>query len=338
MEIKRSPENEKRRNYIINKLATFGTKTDPRALSADQLILYLVQWLRLSHLISVELSSPTLSMEDKHRYKSLQLKFEGAVKPQLIKYKDFLNNQESSTLQSYFALKISEFLTLSQEIRKTNPSLAGEILEQAEMFLQIYQSSIETHIFQTADIQIKTNINEVKHLISETLKNPKPFESSKSSPNARINSHETKSASNPWRNDNAKSFNKIGDKFQNTITKVQIWSATTWNQIQEVTTEISQKLQKDLQQSLEYRRDQRKMRQIARDDLLFQKFSNLLAISRSILINDVTWQLKITRRRLMEKFLNWKKKLDFRIDGEYIVSQSISFFSDELDSQFKSWN
>ncbi len=338
MESTRSPTNQKRRQSVIKKLASFGTSVQPTNLSADQLILYLIQWLRLSKLISVELSSPNLDIKEKLNYELLQARFEEKVQPQLLKYKKFLNNQEPSILHDYFSIKISEFLTLSRDIRRTNPSLAGEILEQAEMFLRIYQSSIDIYIFQAAEHQIKSNSDEVKQLISKFSKTSESSESSKPKPDSRKTSQYSNKRPYHRRNKDSNIFDTMGKDFQNTIEKVQIWGAMTWDQIQGTATETAREIQENMQKSSDYRHNQRKMRRDARDDLLFQRFTKLLAISRRILIRDMTWHLKITRRRLMEKLPPWQKKFDFRIDGKYIVSQSISFFSDNIDSQFKSWN
>ncbi|MHA1672694.1 MAG: hypothetical protein ACTSYI_03620 [Promethearchaeota archaeon] len=337
MESTRSPTNQKRRKSVIKKLASFGTTVQPANLSADQLILYLIQWLRLSKLISAELNSPTLDTKEKLNYERLQARFEEKVQPQLFKYKKFLNNQEPSTLQDYFSLKITEFLTLSKDIRRTNPYLASEILEQAEMFLRIYQSSIDTHIFQAANHQIKSNSYEVEQLLSKSS-NRSESPSPKSDPQKTSQDFNQRSDPDPKMNKNPDVFATMGKNFQNVINKVQTWGSRAWDQIQETATEAGREIRKDIEQSSDYRRNQRGIRRDARDAFLFQKFSKLLAISRRILISDLTWQLKLTRRRLMEKLPQWQKKLDFRIDGKYIVSQSISFFSDNIDYQFKSWN
>ncbi|TFH27303.1 MAG: hypothetical protein E4G98_06270, partial [Promethearchaeota archaeon] len=303
MESTRSPANQKRRMKIIKKLASYGTTAQPTNLSADQLILYLIQWLRLSKLISVELATPSLSIQEKNNYDNLQKQFNEKVQPHLSKYKTFLNNQEPTILNNYFSLKISEFLTLSREIRRTNPSLAGEILEQAEMFLRIYQSSIETHIFQVAEQQIQSNSDEVNQLISKFSTTSETSHSSNQNHNPNHN---------PRNNEPTTFFDTLGKNFQNTIHKVQIWGAMTWDQIQDSATEANREIRDNLRQSSENRQEQRQIRRDARDDLLFQKFSKLLAISPRILIQDMAWHLKITRRRLIDNLLHWHKKLDFR--------------------------
>lgn len=67
------------------------------------------------------------------------------------------------------------------------------------------------------------------------------------------------------------------------------------------------------------------------------KFKRIMNISRRIEIQTVAQMLHISTRELMENLLQWGEQIPFKIDGQVIIVDDLSSFTNAIDEQFDMW-
>lgn len=292
----------------LKKLLSHGESTDLKNLKAEQLVFYFVRWIQLNDLLQGEFLESEYSTDEVAHYRALKDKFETEVKPQLIQYKKFLNSQDPKLVQEYFGVKIQNYLELSNKAHNVNDQMEVELLEQAQIFCRIYQSSIPSSILKTAQERITTQLQKSHPSYSEPETPPTPI------------------------------FSTLGDQLQTTLSEVRKWGTQTLTKVQQTAQTTAENLKHTIDTQSQVMRERRIARINKREADLFHKFEELLSISRKMLIRDVCWHLKISRRKLMEELKKWKKEIDFTIDGKFLRFEPLEYFSSKLDDLFQNWN
>jgi hypothetical protein len=75
-----------------------------------------------------------------------------------------------------------------------------------------------------------------------------------------------------------------------------------------------------------------------RNEKLLLDFQKIIKMSKRIEITTVASLLELTLPELMKRLMEWVEQIPFKIDGNMLVVEDLSFFTDTIDDQFEQWS